>query len=188
MGIRGTIFDFFVEGDRLTDVVVLEGEVDLCVRGGSCERMSRACGMSEASSGRSSVVSYSSARRNEKIRRNFPYVVSQDPLREDFHGPVGRCGRIQEIVREDDRPPKPDPVVPPLEEPKPEEPQKEEPKKERPEKEKPESEQPEGEKPEGENPDGEQLDGSREGSSGSEGGERETSAKTEGEENRTEGG
>lgn len=106
MGIRGTIFDFYVEQQRLTDVVLFEGEVRICSRNGNCERTVKRCSLVEASSSKSKISFFLGDDRNEKLRDNFPYVVSQRSLRTDFRAPVRSCGDISGKKEKRKAPPK----------------------------------------------------------------------------------
>ena len=52
IGIRGTVFDVYVDGDT-TRIVLLSGEVVACANGGACVTVSRACDVVEISGGNS---------------------------------------------------------------------------------------------------------------------------------------
>ena len=121
MAVRGTIFDFHVEHNRLTSVVLFEGKVILCTLKGECEEMEDLCSLSRTERSRISVLFFYGEDRNSELRNDFPYVVNQRPLREDFRAPVESCGDISEppapppapTQSPPPPPPSPDPTPPP---------------------------------------------------------------------------
>ena len=96
MAVRGTIFDFHVEHNRLTSVVLFEGKVILCTLKGECEEMEDLCSLSRTERSRISVLFFYGEDRNSELRNDFPYVVNQRPLREDFRAPIESCGDLSE--------------------------------------------------------------------------------------------
>ncbi len=119
MGIRGTIFDFSVARGGRTNVVLFEGEVELCLRNGSCKRASGACTLSRARVNKLKVGITGGASKNDVLRSDFPYVVSQKRLLESFYAPTKTCGNIEKptqnktIVVPSTPPPSPTPTPPP---------------------------------------------------------------------------
>ncbi len=125
MGIRGTIFDLFVNKGRGTSVVLFEGEVLLCLKNGACENVAGGCVLSQAQPENLEVGSFSQKFKNRVLRNNFPYVVSQRGLLDPFHAPTDICGDISEPDEAEGQvivptPPDPDPDPEPEPEPKPE--------------------------------------------------------------------
>jgi hypothetical protein len=94
MGIRGTIFDFSVSRESGTSLVLFEGEVDLCLRSGSCKRASGACTLSRAGSSNLQVGIRGGTVKNRVLRDSFPYVASQGKLLDSFHAETNACGNI----------------------------------------------------------------------------------------------
>ncbi len=113
MAVRGTIFDFHVEHNRLTSVVLFEGKVILCTLQGECEEMEDLCSMSRTERSRISVLFFFGEDRNSELRDDFPYVVNQRPLREDFRAPIDSCGDISEPPAAAPPPPTQSPPAPP---------------------------------------------------------------------------
>jgi len=112
MAVRGTIFDFHVEHNRLTSVVLFEGKVILCTLKGECEEMEDLCSLSRTERSRISVLFFYGEDRNSELRNDFPYVVNQRPLREDFRAPIESCGDISEPPAPPPPPPPPPPPAP----------------------------------------------------------------------------
>ena len=115
MGIRGTIFDLFVEKGRGTSVVLLDGEVFLCLKNGSCESIEGSCSLSQALPDELQIGDFSRSFKNQVLRNDFPYVVSQQSLLDPFHAPTQTCGDISEPDDDDvviilpPAPPEPEP-------------------------------------------------------------------------------
>ena len=131
MGIRGTIFDFTLSRVDGTRVVLLEGEVELCLASGDCKRASGACTLSHARSSELTVGINRTSQKNEILRDDFPYIVSQNRLLDPFHAPIDSCGDIEITVwdeADDPPPPPPPPLEPPEDPPKepPSEPERDE--------------------------------------------------------------
>ena len=113
MAVRGTIFDFHVEHNRLTSVVLFEGKVILCTLKNECEEMEDLCSLSRTERSRISVLFFYGEDRNSQLRDDFPYVANQRPLREDFRAPIESCGDISEPPAPPPPPPPPPPPTPP---------------------------------------------------------------------------
>jgi hypothetical protein len=88
IGIRGTGFDFWVDGR--TGVVVLQGKVRLCTAK-SCVDIEPNChaGLTEAGVARP-LRAYT---LSSVIRNHLPYVVDQSRLKPDFWLPITACER-----------------------------------------------------------------------------------------------
>jgi hypothetical protein len=113
MAVRGTIFDFHVEHNRLTSVVLFEGKVILCTLSGECEEMEDLCSLSRTERSRINVLFFYGEDRNSELREDFPYVVNQRPLREDFRAPIESCGDISAPPAPPPSPPVSPPPPPP---------------------------------------------------------------------------
>jgi len=94
IGVRGTSFDFTVGPGGDADVVLFSGEAEICGNGG-CLRLRDACGLARAPRNADVSQERSRERRNRQIRERFPYIVSQAPLRRDFHVSTRSCGNVQ---------------------------------------------------------------------------------------------
>lgn len=85
IGIRGTEFDFTVEGQTgLTSVVLFHGAVILCPVAGECVTLSERCGVAQLVSKRDANLVTREAKRLEVAGTAFPYVASQSRLLRDF--------------------------------------------------------------------------------------------------------
>jgi len=92
IGIRGTSLDIVVRRNS-TDLVLFSGEVELCGNRG-CILVKDACGLARAPRNADVSLERSLERRNRQISARFPYIVSQAPLRRDFHVSTRSCGEI----------------------------------------------------------------------------------------------
>ncbi|MGR3344847.1 MAG: FecR family protein [Paracoccaceae bacterium] len=123
MGIRGTIFDLSVESGGGTSVVLFEGEFSLCLKNGVCENVAGSCALSQAQTENLKVGDFSRKFKNQVLRNDFPYVVSQQGLLDPFHAPTNICGDISEPDETEGQvivPTPPDPVPEPEPDPEPE--------------------------------------------------------------------
>lgn len=102
IGIRGTEFDFTVEGGTgLTSIVLFHGAVILCPRAGKCVTLSERCGVAQLVSKREADVVTQEAERLKLAGTAFPYVASQSRLLDDFRVTrPGQCISPIETVRE----------------------------------------------------------------------------------------
>jgi hypothetical protein len=96
IGVRGTSFDFTVGRGGSADVVVFSGEAEVCSNGG-CVQLNEACSIASAPLKADVRLVRTQEHRKRKIRERFPYIVSQKPLRRDFHVATGRCGDLQKV-------------------------------------------------------------------------------------------
>ena len=93
IGIRGTLFDFYVASDGRMDLVSYEGEVDVCDLTGKCVVLSGGCALVSTSPGGGiRQVPGDTPERKARLSANFPYAVSQVSLRSDFQTDVSACG------------------------------------------------------------------------------------------------
>lgn len=88
IGIRGTLFDFTVQGGR-TYLTLLRGEVRLC-GGGQCQTLNKPCDFAVASSnGVTRPQSLASNTVDDSISARFPLLRSQSKLLSGFR--AGSC-------------------------------------------------------------------------------------------------
>jgi hypothetical protein len=120
IGVRGTKFDFSVnKTNGKTTVVLFEGEVKLCPKKGSCEKVGSRCqiGVSEASN---AALIDTGDSAHASAASNFPYVSSQGSLRGDFKvKSAGGCGGSTTEVNNPSKPEVPKPAPEPDPKPKP---------------------------------------------------------------------
>ncbi|TMV10400.1 iron dicitrate transport regulator FecR [Ruegeria sediminis] len=96
MGVRGTIFDFWVLGQRQSSLVILEGTVRMCGQRGACSLVRGQCAL-VATSPRGQIgrpVDNTQAAR--ALRAGFPFIMSQTVLSEPFRADVGGCASLME--------------------------------------------------------------------------------------------
>lgn len=98
MGVRGTTFDFAVNGKRETDLAVLYGSVKLCGRAGECKYVNRGCNL--AYSDRGGRLGKPETRKEgaERISSGFPYLFSQNTLMRTFRTHTGSCRRYTRLA------------------------------------------------------------------------------------------
>lgn len=123
IGIRGTEFDFTVEGRTgQTSVVLFHGAVILCPTNGECVTLSERCGVAQLVSKREADIVMREAERL-KVAGAFPYVASQSRLLRDFRVTrPAQCITPVQIERESPRrlaATDPPPIVPVPESPPP---------------------------------------------------------------------
>lgn len=105
IGIRGTEFDFTVEGGSgRTSVVLFHGAVILCPIAGECVTLSERCGVAQLVSRRKADIVTREAKRLEVAGTAFPYVASQSRLLRDFRvSRPGQCITPLQLDRETPR-------------------------------------------------------------------------------------
>jgi hypothetical protein len=98
MSIRGTSFDLAVGGARGTDLVLFEGEVEMCPPSGRCAIVRGACNAVYARP--RSVLGQVTTRdeRTSLIRALFPFIVGQQALRPEFQAPTDACGDVAAVA------------------------------------------------------------------------------------------
>lgn len=97
IGVRGTSFDFTVEANGTTDVVLFEGEAQVCGRNGTCKILNRSCSVARAPRKTDVRILQEARNRNAQIKRNFPYVQSQRSLRRAFRVRTNGCGELARV-------------------------------------------------------------------------------------------
>ena len=102
IGIRGTEFDFTVEGrSGQTSVVLFHGAVILCPTAGECVTLSERCGVAQLVSKRKANIVTREAKRLEVAGTVFPYVTQQSQLLSDFRvSRPGQCLTPPQLERE----------------------------------------------------------------------------------------
>ena len=120
MGIRGTVFDLAVASGRQTALALHDGEVHMCGKGSSCAEVTSGCTLVKTNGGGVTELT-SKKETNETLRGGFPFVMSQQTLRDDFRTNVQACERHM-IFAMNEVPLKVQakPVVPPAPKPEPE--------------------------------------------------------------------
>lgn len=99
MGVRGTVFDFAVNGGRETDLAVLNGSVRFCGRGGQCQEVRSGCSLIFADRRGGLRVPRTAEEGAQRIRNGFPYLFSQRTLMSAFRASTGACGRYLRLNR-----------------------------------------------------------------------------------------
>ncbi len=90
MGVRGTAFDVAVGQDRSTDLVVFNGEVQICARGSRCARIPGGC--QTVGVNRRGVFSQPATvgERTDRLRR-FVLIPRQERLQAPFRTSTALC-------------------------------------------------------------------------------------------------
>ncbi len=96
IGIRGTGFDFWVTGD--TGVVVIDGKVRLCRKGGRCTDVAAQCHGAVAQAGGARALK--GFELSQSIRNHLPYIVNQSGLKQPFHLATQLCDRVLSLSTE----------------------------------------------------------------------------------------
>ena len=96
IGIRGTGFDFWVTND--TGVVVIDGKVRLCRKGGKCTDIDAQCHGAVAQAGGASGIT--GFELSQSIRNHLPYILDQSRLKQPFHLSTQLCDRVLNLTTE----------------------------------------------------------------------------------------
>lgn len=98
MGIRGTLFDFSVDKNRGTNMVLFRGQVNLCAQG-NCAEVRGRCTM--AVSDRKGNIGGIGTRQEKLgiLASEFPFVTDQNDLSKGFQAPVRSCGDLSRIAK-----------------------------------------------------------------------------------------
>lgn len=94
LGIRGTVFDFYV-GSSAAAVVLLEGQATFCGNDGTCKRLERGCDIVRVNrkgvmdDSKTPTTTAVSGVRNEV---SFPFLMGTRKLSQPFQVGGGRCG------------------------------------------------------------------------------------------------
>lgn len=99
MGIRGTAFDFSVDRNTGTNVVLFRGVVQLCARAGNCAEIRGRCtlALSDLTGGVGGAASRE--QKDGVIVSKFPFVVDQNSLAADYQVSTGLCGEVAQTVK-----------------------------------------------------------------------------------------
>jgi len=123
MGIRGTAFDFWVDGENKTAVTLLSGRVNMCHVSGACQVVRGRCSMA-LTSNRDRIERLRNDREAvDLIESGFPFILNESLVREDFRTEAGGCGRVTALFNAEPKTPiapPPEPPPAPLPEPVPE--------------------------------------------------------------------
>jgi hypothetical protein len=92
MGVRGTAFDFTVNGRRETGVVVFDGEVRFCGAGEPCARVDGGCAAVLFSRAEFYTQPQDVADKRALVDGAFPLIGAQASLRPPFRVDTSRCG------------------------------------------------------------------------------------------------
>ncbi|MGI9395473.1 MAG: FecR family protein [Boseongicola sp.] len=109
MGIRGTAFDFWVDGNSQTAIALLEGQVRMCESGGGCAVISGRCSLVTAVQGRAIVRQTEVKPAAQILVAGFPFILSQRSLKKQLWAESGGCDRAVRLRALDL---KPDPEKP----------------------------------------------------------------------------
>lgn len=91
IGVRGTAFDFTVTREGETNLVLLEGEAQLCESGGMCEIVASRCGLVRTDPDIMVERIDDQVARVQTTRDVFPYMVGQDGLLSPFRVENADC-------------------------------------------------------------------------------------------------
>lgn len=80
IGVRGTVFDLTVT-DTDTNVLLYEGEVNVCSKSGGCETVQEKCDVGVSQQSDASVIKSGDSNHSTS---DFPYAQSQSSLQSDF--------------------------------------------------------------------------------------------------------
>ena len=95
MGVRGTEFDFVVDGRRATEVLMYSGATELCAASGECTVFADTCELAQMTSGAAVSLGLTNKlprAERSKLRGMFLYGGSQQLLAGDFRLPqAAKC-------------------------------------------------------------------------------------------------
>lgn len=91
MGVRGTEFDFSVAGTDATDLVVYNGEVEICGRRARCVRVPGGCNAVRIDRYAGFQQPSTFGERRTLLEQLFPYAGRQDGLRPQFRVSNALC-------------------------------------------------------------------------------------------------
>lgn len=95
MGVRGTIFDFWVLSDRQTSMAILNGSVRMCGSSGSCSLVRGSCKIAATTPRGTIGVPNGPEQASALLSLGFPFILSQRALNEQLHAPTAGCRRHQ---------------------------------------------------------------------------------------------
>ena len=90
IGIRGTGFDFWVQGD--TGVAVHQGKLNLCNLTNSCVNLDAGCDLGVAQNKNTRELFDNN--KSNGLSRKLPYTIDQRPLNKAFHLNIGACRKF----------------------------------------------------------------------------------------------
>lgn len=98
MGIRGTVFDYTVTGDRTTDLLVFDGEVRFCANGARCVVVPGGCQAIAANSDGTYTQPLTADEKRALLLRRFPLLASQNNLLPPFRAGTAGCQTVKLIA------------------------------------------------------------------------------------------
>jgi hypothetical protein len=98
MGIRGTVFDYTVTADETTDLLVFDGEVRFCARGGRCVIVPGGCQAITANSDGTYDQPLTVEEKRALLLRRFPLLADQDNLLPPFRAGTDGCRTVKVIA------------------------------------------------------------------------------------------
>ena len=105
LGIRGTAFDFYVNG-RSATIILLKGQARFCGNDGSCKSLSRGCDV--VSADRSGVKQLGKTEAKTPVNGvgnavSFPFLTGSRKLTQPFRVAGGSCGLTTVRVLQEER-------------------------------------------------------------------------------------
>ncbi len=94
MGVRGTVFDLWVVGDKQSSLVMLEGVVRMCGLSGRCKSIRGQCSI-VATNAQGRVGRPIDKRQAARaLNAGFPFITSQNTLLQPFRVDISGCASI----------------------------------------------------------------------------------------------
>jgi hypothetical protein len=97
IGVRGTSFDISVRRARVTNVILLDGQAEVCSQSG-CVTIEQNCGLAIAPRIDPARVVRDRTYKTGRIVDEFPYIVSEERLTEPFRVGTTACGDISKAA------------------------------------------------------------------------------------------
>ena len=91
IGVRGTQFDFSIDGRGQLNFALFEGQARICTHGGQCTLLSGACSVAVVPRSGALGRVPAGAERSKLIAAAFPYIASQRSLRRGFRVDTSSC-------------------------------------------------------------------------------------------------
>lgn len=132
MGIRGTAFDFWVDGNSRTAIALLDGRVRMCESSGGCAVVRGQCSLATAARGEAITRPAKKKHAAQIISAGFPFIMSQSVLKKQLRSEAGNCGFAVPVRKQNSNvrisveptlPPTPVPIPDPPKPPDPEPPE-----------------------------------------------------------------
>ncbi len=97
MGIRGTAFDYSVASGRSTDLLVFNGEVQLCAAGRRCAEVRGGCQAVTVETGGAFSQPLNTAQKRALLASQFPLLRQQNVLQVPFRASTEGCDSAEQI-------------------------------------------------------------------------------------------